>query len=75
MMKSRMTDNFKKLICVILTSLIIIGMSPIGVFADYYREQNISFTDLIPPPEGLVTESDANHFFIIVCQIKSFIYA
>ena len=63
MMKSRMTDNFKKLLCVILTSLIIIGMSPIGVFADYYMEQNISILDLIPPPEGLVTESDANHFF------------
>lgn len=63
MMKSRMTDNFKKLLCVILTSLIIIGMSPIGVFADYYLEQNISFTDLMPPSEGLVIESDANHFF------------
>lgn len=63
MMKSRMTDNFKKLLCVILTSLIIIGMSPIGVFADYYLEQNISFTDLMPPSDGSVIESDANHFF------------
>ena len=63
MMKSRMTDNFKKLLCVILTSLIIIGMSPIGVFAAYYLEQNISFTDLTPPSDGSVIESDANHFF------------
>ena len=63
MMKSRMTDNFKKLLCVILTSLIIIGMSPIEVFADYYLEQNISFTDLMPPSDGSVIESDANHFF------------
>ena len=58
-----MTDNFKKLLCVILTSLIIIVMSPIGVFADYYLEQNISFTDLMPPSDGSVIESDANHFF------------
>ena len=62
MMKSRMTDNLKKLLCVILTSLIIIGMSPIGVFADYYREQNISFTDLMPPSDGSVIE-DENDFF------------
>ncbi len=62
MMKSRMTDNFKKLLCVILTSLIIIGMSPIGVFADYYLEQNISFTDLMPPSDGSVIE-DENDFF------------
>ena len=62
-MKSQLTDYFKKLLCVILTSLIIIGMSPIGVFADYYLEQNISFTDLMPPSDGSVIESDANHFF------------
>ena len=62
MMKSRMTDNFKKLLCVILTSLIIIGMSPIGVFADSYVSQNISILDLIPPSEGFVREEE-NHFF------------
>ena len=59
-----MKNRVKKLLCVLVTSFIIIGMSPIGVFADTeYWSQSVRFDDDVLLDEGTVLESDSNGFY------------